>query len=363
MIKNILFFDQFHTSILRYLISFFIIFLYLLFNFWNMTTFFSPFRFSWNLFSHRKKKFLCGTCSINPVTSSARDAILLYASGMVERSLIALSSLRAVNSRCTIVVLHPNEPPLPPAYINFCQQLNIILSNYSIPKKIEPLPFLSRFLFYSNWSESHISDYDRIFHVDSFDTYFQGDIFTDDITSYALHATIEGREIDGEPYNPSWIKQCYGSKIYEMVKKQKILCSGTFGGPSNIFSEIVNQMIHSPNFWKQNCLLPSLDQAHYIYLIWSNYFRNISIPIIFHGCDSGLITASYCDQFIIDNSTGYTYSKRFYKSPPKMIHQYDRDHRLSNWVNCTQCKRLLPIRSDVYITRRDPGIFLPLRKP
>ena len=328
---------------------------YLIYYFYDIKFFFSPFHFSWNLFSQKRKKFLCKVCSINPITSSYRDAVLFFVSGILERSLIALSSLRSVNSRCSVIVIHPTEEVLSQAFIQFCKALNIILVSYSFPKELSDLPFLSRFLSYSNWVKSHISDFDKVFHVDSFDTYFQGDIFTDDITSNTLHATLEGRIIEDEVYNTNWLNQCYGEGTSVQLGKNKIICSGTFGGPTQIFSDIVHQIINSTNFWKKECLRPSVDQAHYIYLIWNNYIRNASIPIVFHGCDSGLVTATYCNNFIHDNSTGFTYN--FKESPPRMIHQYDRFSDLNKWVNTTQCGTILPIKDDVHFMRRNPGIY------
>jgi hypothetical protein len=156
----------------------------------------------------------------------------------------------------------------------------------------------SKFTAYQQFLEEHGSEFDRILHVNPENTYFQGDPFTDSITSDGFNVVLEGLSIGQSSTDSAVMSSCYGDLALAEVEGYEIAMAGIFGGQRNSFELFVGLM---SNLTAKQCNLPGADQAHLNHLIWSNEWFDFEIPFRFHGCTSGIIAAPYCLRSTLDS--------------------------------------------------------------
>ena len=111
---------------------------------------------------------------------------------------------------------------------------------YEFPDKYREMKINNvRYKLYEEYLRDNFDKYNMVLHVDVRDTFFQTDIFQlyKNQGSFIAFALEDGN-IDQET-NAIWMKNQYGKKIYEEIKNERIICSGTILGTIDKFYEFV----------------------------------------------------------------------------------------------------------------------------
>lgn len=265
-------------------------------------------------------------CDINSSTkggSTRRDVVLFFATAYGEGLELAIRSLRSTGAKCRIILFtSKNFRPIP-QFAKMVEALNIeIIPNCENTKKRDYVPHMIRFEFELEWLEKHSNEIDRVLHSDSFDVYFQGDPFANNIASDSLTFVVEPHCIRSCGWNLAWVRECYGGNIMGEMRRHFIVCSGSIAGGASDYIKLLKLMI-SQKEWEK-CWQPSKDQPILNYLIWKGFVDKAGIKYSFTGCDGGYFTVQWC---VLDKNIRFNEHNQIISlanSVPPFIHQYNR---------------------------------------
>jgi hypothetical protein len=147
-----------------------------------------------------------------------------------------------------------------------------------------------RWEWYFRFLSEHIHEFDRVFHTDAFDAFFQGDPFAPLISSNALFLLSEDHRIGSCPVNSQWVLKCAGNVALKSVKQKLVLCSGSVIGGALLFLQLVAAMVNRSGW--DDCWQKGYDQGAFNYLVYSELVHKIPVRLL--GCESGYITMGYC---------------------------------------------------------------------
>jgi hypothetical protein len=191
----------------------------------------------------------------------------------------------------------------------------------SISSRALRSPHKIRWEWYFHFLSSHIHEFDRVFHTDAFDAFFQADPFTPSISSRVLYVVSETNYIGLCRVNSEWVLKCVGKSGLELVKRKPVLCSGSVFGSAVLFLQLVSAMVNHSGW--DDCWLKAHDQGVFNYLVYTDLFHRIPIKVM--GCESGFVTMGYCSA----SQIRFFDSKKRVVTPILMrpsiyIHQYNR---------------------------------------
>jgi hypothetical protein len=151
-------------------------------------------------------------------------------------------------------------------------------------------PWLRGFL------REHSSEVDRIFMVDSFDSYFHRDpfevlSFTDAIAFFA-----EGWPLARAGANVMWIRNCFGAAAIEKVGGNETLCSGTIYGGTAPMLRFLDLFIEG-EYWGQDCIW---DQPIVNWMVWTGILARGGVNVKVFGCAGPILTLSNCSRRLVD---------------------------------------------------------------
>ena len=186
--------------------------------------------------------------------------------------------------------------------------LNVVINNY-------------RWKIYEDFLNENQNKYNLIFTADVRDSFFQTDIFKIYDNSKPFLGVALENDILTQETNKNWLIDVYGLDIYESIKNQKIICSGTVWGTSDKFREFSRIMWEKLKSKWSKCF-KIIDQAVMNYLIYYEKLYNDCIikseakegPVM----TMGLLKDS---EFILDFKNNILNNKNEIIS---VIHQYDR---------------------------------------
>jgi hypothetical protein len=271
-------------------------------------------------------------CSMNSSThsgSTARDAVLLYASYFAAGLELCVRSLRSAGANCRIVLFVGPDFAPPRRFLPLAEHLRIeVVPNCSERRGREFVPHMLRFEYELEWLEANRGAVDRVFHTDSFDVFFQGDPFASHVSADALRFVIEPHQIRSCGWNLGWMIECYGSHVLERMRHRFIACSGSIAGGAGHYTRLVLLMI-AQSQWK-TCWKASMDQPILNYLLWSGMIDQANISYSLTGCHEGFFTVQWCvvERNVRYNEHGQVVSTM--DTVPSYIHQYNRLQDLSN---------------------------------
>ena len=100
-----------------------------------------------------------------------------------------------------------------------------------------------RYKLYDDYLNNKTNKYNIILHVDIRDTLFIKDFFEmyKNNTKSFIGVTLEDGTITHQ-INRVWMKHQYGVKIYEKLKDERIICSGTIWGTPDKFLELARSI-------------------------------------------------------------------------------------------------------------------------
>jgi len=117
---------------------------------------------------------------------------------------------------------------------------------YKFPKKYKGMKINNvRYKLYEDYLSNKLDKYNIVLHVDVRDTFFQKNFFQiyENKGSFIGFA-IEDKNIS-EKTNAEWMKNQYGIQIYEEIKNERAICSGTIWGTADKFYELTKKI------WKE----------------------------------------------------------------------------------------------------------------
>ena len=209
---------------------------------------------------------------------------------------------------------------------NKLKSMGVII--YQIPEKYKEMKINNvRYKLYEEYLSNKLDIYNMVLHADVRDTFFQKDLFQlyENKGSF-IGVSFEEGNISETNHNSKWMKAQYGDRIYEILKNEKIICSGTIWGTVDKFYELVK------NIWKEIVKkspydLSIHDQTATNYLIYhkklfKNYILTSDIytgPVMTVGLANG-------KDYPYDLEDNLLNIKDKFKAA--VIHQYDRIPKL-----------------------------------
>ena len=179
-----------------------------------------------------------------------------------------------------------------------------------------------RHKLYRDFLRNNIDKYKLVLSIDVRDSFFQKDIFKyyENNKSFISLALEDGYL--SHFLNKRWIMKAFGSKVYNKIKHERIICGGTILGSldkilkfSSTIWKIMRQSNYSRKKWN--------DQAVINYLIY--YKKLFAKDTIFRNenKDSPFLTLAISkpESFMIDSEDNILNIKG---KIPAVIHQYDR---------------------------------------
>jgi hypothetical protein len=223
----------------------------------------------------------CYQCSANPVTSTKADLILTFCFEDVESVRDLLMSVRMCGIRSSLVLVVLKDTDIPLSIQSLLDRCDIDLFVADLDRS-SIAPSLLRYFAYQQFLSISGSKYRRILHVEPNFVFFQGDPFTDSITSEGLHVVLDGESIGNSSFDSFYIAYCYGESGLSALSPYQLASSSVFGGDLLHFRAVVDSIANS------TC---PVDQVHYNHILWrtrSHHSRT------YHGCSSQIVNSYYC---------------------------------------------------------------------
>ena len=184
----------------------------------------------------------------------------------------------------------------------------------------------ARFYLLEKYLKEHHGEYAQVLMTDMRDVIIQGDPFETykQYESYLVYAT-EYLKIKDQPDNSSWIIRNYGREAFENIKENTIVCAGTLMGTADAMETAlheVNKFLIKDSFNNHGA-----DQASLNYFI---YNKKLPIDtIIENDVATGVICTNGWIETPIKDDKILTLNGKI----PAVVHQYDRNVKLINFVN------------------------------
>jgi hypothetical protein len=316
-----------------------------------------------------------------PFSLSLTDFSLLYpgiaANIDIRNFAIFCGSLRNARINAT-TILFMNER-IPKEHSEVAAKFNVLLLVYN-RQQLEPSfiriyhPSSLRWIlfdwFFSIRNGSYQHHFDRVLALDVRDSAFQTDPFElfhfQQLSSQGLiplnvsmsrHEDHDKMFVFGEnrfiaisscAWNSGWIRDCFGERIYNLVKDQPISCSGISMGGITRMVNYVNKMsqVLLNNFpcinggnakYFPTCERNGVDQGVHNVLLHLQY---LSPLLVKYSDDFPVVNLQSSPELMLEKSTTFTQSIGTNKAPPRepaiymvkypgvkyaVVHQYDRD--------------------------------------
>lgn len=187
-----------------------------------------------------------------------------------------------------------------------------------------------RWELYRDYLREHADDYNMVFTADVRDTIFQSDVFKcyEDSGAF-LGIALEEDTLSNE-INKGWLTARYGRAVYESMKQQRIIFTGTVWGTAQEFLSFTSAMVEHINS-QDYPYFRVCDQAAGNWLIYhEKMFSNILRPST--NYDGAVMTVCHevklSPDGMILNTTG---------KAAAVVHQYDRNTQLLHSVVKRYC--------------------------
>jgi hypothetical protein len=231
----------------------------------------------------------CNFTSLTPSFSTPRDAVFAAVTTFGAGVKRMIRSLRTSGCQASII-LFVTDNVIFPSELTACNLTFVQVG--PLTERASRSPYKIRWEWYHIHLQSNIGKYDRIFHVDAFDTFFFGDPFSEAPNTSVLYFQMEDRILRDCPYNKQWILSCHYDVNRYLLLGNTIACSGSLIGgaePFRIFSEMLITHTEWPSCWGRG-----FDQGDFNYILYTQFRKNYSVVQM--GCNSGFLTMNYCSQ-------------------------------------------------------------------
>ena len=200
---------------------------------------------------------------------------------------------------------------------------NYGVKTIEIPEKYRKMKINNvRYKLYEEYLNNNTNKYNIILHLDVRDTIFQKDLF--EIYKNNKKSFIGVSLEDGvitEKKNSEWMENQYGNDIYNILKNETIICSGTIWGTADKFLELVRKI------WEEIKLKSPyeesiLDQTATNYIIYYKKMFNDSLIKSDINIGPVMTVGLARNKDLKFDSEGNVLT--FNGELPAVIHQYDR---------------------------------------
>ena len=227
------------------------------------------------------------------------------------------------NCECIIYVSNMSQSTIDKIESSGCLILQM-------PKKYDGEPIINaRFAIYYDYLKENGDKYNLVFTADVRDVVFQRDVFQFyDSSKPFLGIALEDGYLT-EQFNTKWLINGFGEDVYEAIKNERIICSGTVWGTPDKFGEYSKAVWENSKIDKSGTMTPEQGVTNYLI-----YYKKM-----FNDC---LIKSFNNDGYVM--TIGLTDNKKirldiklnvlnFKGEVPAIVHQYDRYPVLVKLIN------------------------------
>jgi hypothetical protein len=265
---------------------------------------------------------LCANLAPSHGDSSPRDLVISGIFGAEERVDRFVRTLRASGSEAAIVLITNRsvEPSIASDYRKCGAEFFVMNTSRATDHFY---PHSLRYIGYRQFLSATDRVFDRIFHTDSFDVFFQSDPFTRSIRRDRLYFVLERPTIGDSEWNTGWLIRAYNESISKALANFTVSCSGTVLGGAAQFRMYLDTLLGHEPFWRNG--RHTLDQAYHNFLLHTGEFERAGARPELLGCDSQILTMHYCwrgTKDTKDTEDGMVVSPNG-SLIPAVVHQYN----------------------------------------
>lgn len=217
------------------------------------------------------------------------------------------------------------EPESSAKKIDYLKKSDIKIRYYSSADFIYTPIHNSRYLKYLDILLEEGDNYNRVFHCDTRDVAFQGNIFDEIKPDNGQHDLFVNEEDPfanlGESFNRKMLINNYSTEIADELSSYKILCSGTTLGSVSMMKIYIKLLIGTRDRQKLqslgNVISVCGEQGPYNYIFHKNLIPHTKLPNGTGVATMALVNSKNVK--ILDNGKLSVYDK-----VPSVIHQWNR---------------------------------------
>lgn len=278
----------------------------------------------------KKPNSKCDLCKfkptqVDPSTSSEKDVIVTVAMGKIYGLPTTIRSIRTSKINAAIVIIADSE-----AAASIESEMQDLIDNCGVNVvDVGDLTFhqmkgryRTRWHLVYDYFRVNPLKFTRFVMTDAYDSFFQGDIFTNSLKEDTIYFSTESLNIGRCMHNSRWIKDIYPESL-KLMKDKPIICAGPVAGGVKPLLEFCKIMF-AVNQWENMWITPP-DQAYVNYVVRTNMLEDNKIPYEVVPNDGFMTTVGYCDrkkELMVDEN-GNVGCPGF-KTTPMLIHQYVR---------------------------------------
>lgn len=276
----------------------------------------------------------CKFCNFTPViqpNSTVRDLIMTATTEYNLNLLRLVRSIRTSGCIAKIIIFTTDNVKFPRSIFS-CGIEQIVTS--SLTERALKSPHKIRWEWYLQYLQNNLNQYDRVMHVDAFDTFFFGDPFAFASDYNTLYFQQEGQIIKKCSYNKRWLMSCHKDAEKAKILDNMILCSGSLIGGINPFYQFTKLLV-GHDAW-QDCWKVGFDQGDFNYIFYKKWKRfalssNISTKLL--TCEDRFMTMFYCMKSPITWNDKNQIITPGTNNTILFMHQYNRFRDLVFFVN------------------------------
>lgn len=228
---------------------------------------------------------LCSFSKVGVASASIRDAFFLTLTKYRVSAELLVRSIRTAGCRARIVIFATDTPVVSDAMLK-CGVT--VVKVEPAGSRFERAIVMLRFEWYYLYLRERVGEFDRIFHVDSRDSFCYGDPFSAVEDRSKLHFILE-RPLLGEcRVNWGWFISRYGHCNLEQFSKRRAVNAGALLGGSKVLCDFLKHLVTHVEWDDGWCW--GGDQAGFNFLLYTlNRHDWLTMP-----CNCSLPSMSSC---------------------------------------------------------------------
>jgi hypothetical protein len=231
--------------------------------------------------------------------SGPTDVVVTSVAGRHDNLLVNLMSLRSTLFAGRVVVMHEEGHVFEDELMAEARAMRVELVAFAINWSFHT--DVSRAEWMLAWLRPRVGEVSRVFYVDAFDAFYQGDPFEGISTREEMVFVGEGIQIRDQKGNVELIDQCFGAGVAQGLGEHELLCSGTVVGHVRAFVQWLELLIGDPGRWR----VCRLDQPQINWLLWTGAATNAGLQWRVLGCDGPANSMYFCPRHRIEIGNGF----------------------------------------------------------
>ena len=194
-----------------------------------------------------------------------------------------------------------------------------------------------RWTLIRDYLREHGKEYKMILSIDVRDAIFQKDLFAEyvEYDNYLGMAT-ECDLIRDNECNTTWNIHQFGQEVYDRIKDNLVICSGTVWGTSRTFltfSEIMHKVMFSKEYLEKYPSIEVWDQPAMDFIIYTDLVKQLGADckLLVSSIESGNVMTTVKDISNVPIKDDMILN--YIGEVPAVVHQYDRHESLVDFVD------------------------------